>query len=205
MKRLFLILSICTAITTVAVAQPRAIGLRLGGNQELSFQQSIHYGYRFIQFDVGTYYANKAIQITWTHNWVSQSINSSAFSVYGGGGIGIGFSINNKDNDWYPRFWDKNATDYAYRWENRKALRRFFLMGIAAQLGIEYRFENIPLSLSIDYRPLFGFEFGKLYYPNGNNPQAGKDGETEYISKRMGIQYHTPGLWAFGLGLKYCF
>ena len=46
MKRLFLILFITTAMAVVSVAQPRAIGIRIGGNQEVTFQQGIHYGKR---------------------------------------------------------------------------------------------------------------------------------------------------------------
>ena len=73
MKRLFLILLITTATAAVSIAQPRAIGIRIGGNQELSFQQGIHYGKRFVQFDVGSFYA-KGLQITWTYNWLSQAV-----------------------------------------------------------------------------------------------------------------------------------
>lgn len=204
MKRLFLILFITTAMTVVSVAQPRAIGVRIGGNQELSFQQGIHYGKRFVQFDVGSFYA-KGLQITWTYNWLSQAVGNSAFSVYGGLGLGAGFIWGENDNAWYPRFLDTKAPDYMERKLNHRALRRYGFGGLAAQLGLEYRFDNIPLAISLDYRPLIGIEIGKLYYPNGNNPNIGKSGETLYYSQKLGIGYHTPGLWAFGLSARYCF
>lgn len=114
MKRLFLILFITTAMTVVSVAQPRAIGIRIGGNQEVTFQQGIHYGKRFVQFDVGSFYA-KGLQITWTYNWLSQAIGNSAFSVYGGIGLGAGFIFGDNTNAWYPRFLDTKATDYMER------------------------------------------------------------------------------------------
>lgn len=203
MKRLFLILFITTATAAVSIAQPRAIGIRIGGNQELSFQQGIHYGKRFVQFDVGSFYA-KGLQITWTYNWLSQAVGNSAFSVYGGLGLGVGFIWGDNNNAWYPRSLDPKAPDYIERKFNHKALRRYGFGGLAAQLGLEYRFD-IPLAISLDYRPLVGIEIGKLYYPNGNNPDVGKSGETPQYSQKVGLGFHTPGLWAFGLSARYCF
>lgn len=203
MKKLFLMLFLGTVLSSVAVAQPRSIGLRLGGNQELTIQQYLNGQSQVLQIDAGMYYGTKGLQATVTYNWFSQSVNSPAFSLYGGFGVALGYSW--ADNEWYPRFWDTKAADYQTKYNNRIANRRYFFTGVVGQFGIEYKFEDLPISISLDYRPLIGLEIGKAFYPNGTNPDKDKTGETPYYSKKIRLNYHIPGLWAFGISGRYFF
>lgn len=203
MKKLFLVLFLGTVLSSVATAQPRSIGLRLGGNQELTIQQYLNGQSQFLQIDAGMFYGSKGLQATVTYNWLSQSLNSPAFSLYGGFGLALGYSW--ADNDWYPRFLDTKAPDYQTKWNERVANRRYFFTGVVGHFGIEYKFDEIPVAISLDYRPLIGIEIGKAYYPNGNNPNANQTGEDAYISKKLRLSYHTPGLWAFALSGRYFF
>ena len=56
MKKLCLFLFLSVASVSIVMAQPRSIGLRLGGNQELTFQQYVNSESNFIQLDAGSFY-----------------------------------------------------------------------------------------------------------------------------------------------------
>ncbi|MDR3326876.1 MAG: putative porin [Prevotellaceae bacterium] len=175
-------------------AQPRSIGLRLGGNQELSYQHYVGGNeVNIIQIDMGSFYF-QGLQATVTYNWMSNG--NSPFSTYGGFGVGLGFNWGN--NDWYPRFWEKEDPDYAFKYANRDCARRYFFMGVAGQIGIEYKFNTTPVILSLDYRPLIGFDLGKKGIIENDAVKVDPQ-------KRMKINFHTPGLWDFGLAVKYLF
>ncbi len=191
MKKIVLTTFAIVAIAVSVVAQPKAIGIRAGGNQELSFQMYTGgYGTNMVQLDFGSYYFT-GLQTTLTYNWLSAS-SDNAFAAYGGFGAAVGFNWG--DNDWYPRFMDKQDPNYLTNLANRKALRRYWFTGVVGQIGLEYRFESIPITISVDYRPLLGIEFGKRYFP-----------ETKLYSDKKAIMFHTPGIFAFGLSGKYSF
>ena len=196
MKKLILCVLFGLFFMGSLVSQPRNIGLRLGFNQEISYQHYIG-GKRsnFLQIDAGSYYAS-GLQISVTHNWITSTENGN-FSFYGGFGIGAGF--NWKDNDLYATaLWDKSNPDYKKKYNSidRWYVRRYFFAGVLGQAGIEYKFDGVPLAISLDYRPMAGFDFGKRWYPNriGN----------EYSSK-LGVMFHTSGLWDFGFSIRYVF
>lgn len=207
MKRLSFLAFLSIMFVSVATAQPKSIGLRLGGNQELSYQHFVNLGDNMLQVDLGSYYF-QGLQGTLTYNWYSHT-NNPAFGVYYGFGAGAGFSWG--DNDWYPKFWDKQDPNYDHRVFTTPANRRYWMFGVLGHFGVEYNFD-IPLSISFDYRPMIGAEIGKRYYPNKNNPEylkdpiaAEKKGETPEYSKKMKFSYHTPGLWAFAFSIRYTF
>ena len=193
MKKLCLFLFLSVASVSVVMAQPRSIGLRLGGNQELTFQQYVNSESNFVQLDAGSFYF-RGLQVTVTYNWLSHSLNNPNFSVYGGLGAALGYNWG--DNAWYHplRFADKNDPAYAVKWANRVGVQRYFFTGVVGHLGIEYKFDDVPISISLDYRPLIGIDFGKEFHPITN----------EY-SDKIKIGYHTPGLWAFALSGRYFF
>ncbi len=193
MKKLCLFLFLSVASVSIVMAQPRSIGLRLGGNQELTFQQYVNSESNFVQLDAGSFYF-RGLQVTVTYNWLSHSLNNPNFSVYGGLGAALGYNWG--DNDWYHplRFADKNDTKYSEKWKNRVGIHRYFFTGVVGHLGIEYKFDDVPISISLDYRPLIGIDFGKEFHPITN----------EY-SDKIKIGYHTPGLWAFALSGRYFF
>jgi hypothetical protein len=192
MKKLFLI-SIFGTFVLCINAQPRSIGLRLGGNQEISFQQLVNDENGIVQVDAGSFYF-QGIQLTATYNWLSSS--RSNFSAYGGFGVGIGYSF--KDNNGYPHFFDKNNPSDLRNYLNRYYLPHYFFTGIAGHAALEYAFDNIPLALSLDYRPLIGVDISKnRVYANGAS--AGR------VEDKVSFKLHKPGLFNFGLSVRYMF
>lgn len=134
MKKVLFIIAL-TLMTVVSAAQPRSIGARLGyGAQEVSYQ---HYlGNQFLQFDLGT--ANfESIQLHATYNWIIGNpgwTTKGEWYFFGGVGLGTGYFSSSKNNS-------------------------YGFLGVAGQLGLEYQFE-IPLSLSLDIRPVIAPKFG---------------------------------------------
>ena len=58
----------------------------------------------------------------------------------------------------------------------------YFNVGVAGRVGVEYNFGDIPLQLSLDYRPVVG-------------PYFGGDG----------IGFHGSGMASGGIGVRYRF
>lgn len=135
MKKVFFSLMIVFAMATAAVAQPRAIGARLGGNIEFSYQHSLAQGNMMVDLTAGV----TNVWNNWAHadltamfDWV-WAIGASNWNWYVGPGVGVGFN--------YGRAWN----DYGYLPVS---------LAIGGQIGIEYQF-GIPLNISLDWRPMF--------------------------------------------------
>lgn len=130
-KILSIVLALC-AFAAVASAQPRALGVRLGGagvsgfgyGAEISYQQGTGAA-SFLEADLG---------------WSSVGINGSAiwdvvfasvdnFNFYVGPGVNAGLYGNNEG--------------------------AAFSLGVLGQLGAEYQFGTIPFNISLDWRPTF--------------------------------------------------
>ena len=132
MKKLFVTLFVMCAIVGATMAQPRAIGARVGYNLEFSYQHSL--GERMMM-DLtagatnvwnGWAYADVNAMFDWVFN-----INGG-WNWYVGPGAGIGFG--------FGHWWK----DYGYI-----PVR----LNVGAQIGVEYQFD-IPLNLSVDWRPM---------------------------------------------------
>src|SRR5690606_33752748 len=118
-----------------------AIGLRLGDSNgfgvEISYQRAIGGDNNRLELDLGIEDDEhfNAFQLTGIYQWVWNI--DGGFNWYAGPGAGIGFFSFEDD---FPGAEDNSE---AY----------FF---IAGDVGIEYNFD-IPLMLSLDLRPEFGF------------------------------------------------
>lgn len=134
------------AIAGAAIAQPRAIGARLGYNLEFSYQHSIAAGAMFVDLTVGaTNVWNQwgVVGATAMFDWV-WGIGASNWNWYVGPGFGVSYHYGQywRDHNYYP-----------------------FGVSVGAQLGVEYQF-NIPLNISLDWRPMvnvMGFFRGDGY------------------------------------------
>ena len=136
MKKIALIVGIILGFSLFANAQvnPKALGLRLGGDgdingAEISYQHGLSESNR-LEFDLGlggNDHHNR-LYLFGLYHWV-ENINEGLNWYYGAGG-NVGF-FEYEENDDYIN------------------------IGISGQIGLEYDFSdlNVPLLLSIDFRP----------------------------------------------------
>jgi hypothetical protein len=129
-KIFFVLLLVVSAIgATNAQVKGQALGIRFGGfdgyGAEVSYQHPLSSSNR-LEFDLG---ANRyGFGLNGVYQWVwDLSALSDGFNWYAGVGAGLG--------------------SYDYKSEGNA-----FGIGVLGQIGIEYNF-NIPIQLSLDYRP----------------------------------------------------
>lgn len=135
MKKLILIAVLALGIASVAAAQPRAIGVRLGWGFEASYQHTL--GNDFVEADLGLFtnslnvaavYDFMIAQPAWT--------DRGEWGFYAGPGAALGVGL-----------WGNNG----------------FNLAAAGQVGLEYTFW-FPLQLSFDVRAQLGYTFGHAFY-----------------------------------------
>ena len=157
MKKLLVLVALI-AISAVAVnAQKRAIGARLGYGLEFSYQHNMGEK-NMLEVDAGLP-GFSGIEAAATYDWlfpISSWQKAGSWNWYAGVGAGAGYS------------WLWGWGNYGY-------------VGVAGRLGIEYNFD-FPLSLSLDWRPIFGPRFG-----SGNI--GFYDGGLYYGAIAWGIRY----------------
>lgn len=134
MKKFFLSAVLVCALISVGVAQPRAIGVRLGYDAEFSYQHafatrnmidlSVGYTGFFKTGDTHYQYVDVNCMFDWVFN-ITGGLN-----WYIGPGVGVGYYFG---DDYYG--------NHPYR------------LNVGGQIGLEYQF-SIPLNLSIDWRPM---------------------------------------------------
>ena len=121
----------------------QAIGLRLsngfGNSAEISYQQALGSSNR-LEGDLGL--SNNGLYLTGVYQWVwDLSTLADGFNWYAGVGGNAGL------------------------WNGNNSYSKGLSLGITGQVGIEYNF-NIPLQLSLDYRPIVNIipTLGNGYY-----------------------------------------
>ena len=143
MKKLLLSLTVICGITIAAQSQnisKNAIGLRLGDNDgfgtEVSYQRGLGDNNR-LELDLGWRTNNDfdAFRLTGLYQWVW--VLDGNFNWY----VGAGGGVAQVDFDNVPPGFGDDSETYFYG---------------AGDIGIEYNF-NIPLLLSLDFRPEIGF------------------------------------------------
>ena len=142
MKKLFLVAIACIGFTLVSNAQEiaeNAIGLRLGDSDGvgpgINYQRALGENNR-LELDLGWRDGSSysAFKLAGLYQWVWSLDGNFNWYVGAGGGFGS-ISIDN-----VPAGFDDSAT---------------YIFG-AGDIGIEYNFD-IPLLLSLDFRPEIGF------------------------------------------------
>ncbi|MEX0289046.1 MAG: hypothetical protein AB3N14_08025 [Flavobacteriaceae bacterium] len=128
-------ISLCISANSQEIAQ-NALGLRLGDNNgfgaEVSYQTALNENNR-LEFDLGWRSGSgyDGFQLTGLYQWVWNI--DGGFNWYAGAGGGVGsysFDDDNLDGDTF--------------------------LFLAGDIGVEYNFD-IPLLVSLDFRPEFGF------------------------------------------------
>lgn len=163
MKKILLTLVIALGASLAAQAQEiadNAIGLRIGdGNgfgTEISYQRALG-GNNRLELDLGIRNGNNfdGFQLTGLYQWVWNI--DGGFNWYAG--VGGGLASFSYDDDRFNNGDDSETFIFA-----------------AGDIGIEYNFD-IPLMLSLDFRPEFGF----------GNDRFDNDGLNSDIA--LGIRY----------------
>ena len=129
MKKLLIIAALVLTTAVAAIAQPRAIGGRLGGYAEVSYQHNV--GNNFIEVDVGIPGWKPGFGATAIYDFViaQPQWTPGTWTFYAGPGAQVGMGFDNS--------------------------RASSSIAVAGQVGLSYRFE-FPLELSVDLRPSIG-------------------------------------------------
>lgn len=143
MKKAFLVLALSVLTIAAAVAQPRAIGGRLGWGIDFSYQHQL--GNNKVHLDVGVPLFN-GVHGVCTYDWINPGgtnvpwSGAGQWNWYVGVGAGVGY------HGFYNNYMENAHADY-------------LSVGVAGRLGIEYRCP-FPMTVAIDWRPVFGIGTG---------------------------------------------
>ena len=135
MKKLFVILAALLAFGVASSAQTRAIGLR--GNLsgvEISCQTVLGHGRNFIESDLGVAFAKGSFGIDVATAFDFVLAHPGNFNFYAGPGAMVSMVFSEGNSAFVP--------------------------GLLAQIGGEYNFANVPLNISVDWRPTYIFYAG---------------------------------------------
>ncbi|MBS2211440.1 hypothetical protein KEM09_08515 [Carboxylicivirga mesophila] len=152
MKKSFILLAVSLLGMTAfgQVKNQHALGARLGGGNTFGSQVTYQYGlsnYNRIEADLGFHSNNdgNGFILAGAYQWVWAIENG--FNWYAGPAASLGsWSYNSK--------YDGSGDSGAY-------------LGLGGQIGIEYNFVEVPLNMSIDSMPLFGFGSTNQHFSMG--------------------------------------
>ena len=169
MKRIIIAAALMFGFAVAAAAQPKAVGLRFGYGVEASYQHNIN-GLNFIEADLGLG-GFSYLSVAGTYNFMiaqPEWTSTGDWGFYAGPGIALGVGSG------------------------------LFNIGIAGQAGLEYKFDGIPLHLSIDIRPQIGLVTASAKVPTLNDNLEIKE-ET--------IRASEFGIWGWypHIGVRYVF
>lgn len=148
---------------TLASDEPAAeykknsVGVVLGNMQALSlkFIRNEHFG---IELDLGMWYSISSVQyyaagfnLNFTGVW---NFTPNLFG-FAGGGISFGYNVLNDWSGETSDIYDLINQKYFYFWH----MHNWGKAGTNAIVGVEYRFADMPLALSFDFRPGVAFLF----------------------------------------------
>jgi hypothetical protein len=130
MKKVLLGIALLGCFVIAANAQPRAIGGRIGGDLEFSYQHQV--GDNMIDATAGLWIGHGYLSVgaVAVYAWefpINSWKRAGAWNWYVGPGVGMGVMVGNNIGS--------------------------ISASIGGQIGIEYQF-RIPLNLSLDYRPM---------------------------------------------------
>ena len=140
MKKILLIAAMMLGFTVAAIAQPRAVGLKLGWGAEASYQHTVK-GANFIEATLGLNDFT-SLNASAVYNFMiaqPQWTDKGEWGFYAGPGASVGTCML-KD-------------------------RSYFHLSAAGMVGLEYTFW-FPLQLSFDLKPQLGFGFNYGFHFN---------------------------------------
>lgn len=191
MKKIIIALAVIFAAATSVSAQERAAGIRVGGNGfDLVYQHSLSKN-TFIEGNMGFDFGVKmysGIKFTGLYNMILARpawTQTGSWAIYAGAGLSLG-------NVYDMVRYDIAGTKVSYP-DNG------FMLAAAFQAGLEYNFDDIPLQLAIDLRPMLG-----LHVNDGTIRIPGTSESVEFESK---TGFYAHGLAGFipSLSVRYRF
>lgn len=180
MKKFIMIAALALGVSVAAIAQPKAIGGRVGySGFEVSYEHILG-GSNFIELNAGLdYIYGIGAKVGATYNFmVAQPnwTNRGEWGLYVGPGITTGWVGDRMKTK-------ISAEDVIFEGSATASyFGRGFMIGLAAQVGLEYTFW-FPLQLSVDIRPYIGMHLGKYY--------------GEYVDSKAQLGFYNAGLWGF--------
>lgn len=170
-------------VSVLAYAQPRAIGLRLGAFDGVSYQHSI--GSNMLEIEAG--FSVDGRTDFWensTHSRMWGSTTQAAVTFDWIDPFGVAIPWQNKGEwHWYLGV----GAAGGYGWRGYNSLGKFDLdwgfVGAAGRGGVEYDFW-FPLQLSIDFRPTLGVSITEKMV---DAPQVGLYWEMTCLA--LGVRY----------------
>lgn len=146
MKRIIAILVLSLGIAAAAVAQPRAVGMRMGfTGMEASYQHYLGMP-NFLEGDLGlSFAAGLGVKLSALYNYVFMQpdwTTQGEWNIYAGAGITTGYVY-----DIHNVLLTTGEIELNYG--------HGFMFAIPIQAGLSYTF-SFPLQLSVDIRPEFG-------------------------------------------------
>ena len=176
MKKLLFFVALCFG-AVAASAQDHAVGVRFGGSVELFYQHELSAD-NFLRFSVAVPNFD-GVALTGTYNWHCcewTDWTPKTCNWYLDAGVGGALGVDHFKKSWVL-FLDEDGELDAKR-ESRPG----FMAGVVGSVAFGCRFKNAPISLEVDYRPVIGVVAG--------GSEKG---------------FFGPGLWNFGVGVKFHF
>ena len=148
MRKIFCIITILLAASSVASAQHRSAGIRIGTTGIDAVYQYTLNKEEFIEGGIGLDFGAKGgagFKVTGAYNIILARpalTDSGSWALYAGPTVAFGKVYDMIRYDVYG-----NKVSYA---DNG------FMFGVGGQAGVEYNFEGLPLQVSVDVRPMIG-------------------------------------------------
>lgn len=141
MKKILVLLLLLFVLRVSAQVKENAIGVRLGLVQGISFQ---HLSSSKLSFEgLLAMYRYDPCVLGFIQYRFPGFLNHDAMSLMFGFGFHAAYIRGYKNFDWYPDYDDQQI--------------RHFISGLDVQLGINYNLPDLPIGLSLDFRPAYNF------------------------------------------------
>ena len=199
MKKLTILVILLITTCTIAMAQPRAIGMRLSHVIGASYQHSMG-DKNMIQIDL-EFPLFTHMNVSAIYDWIipMNVPGKGQLNLFAGvgGTVGLGWNtyyqygtMKYPNGDKYKiRGWG-----YGYGWASRgygSGGTTIGVFGATGHFGVEYMFW-FPLQVFCDWKPTFGAWFGQSKW-------SGWDGKVKYSG------FYVPGLYNIAIGARYVF
>lgn len=139
MKKCLVLILFLIAVNLSAQEKENALGVRLGLVQGISFQ---HHSSSKLSFEgLLAMYRYDPAALVFVQFRFPGFLDNDAMSLMFGFGSHVAYIRGYKNFEWYPDYDDQQI--------------RHFISGFDVQLGINYNLPDLPIGLSLDFRPAY--------------------------------------------------